>query len=125
MDKEMNKGWMDAVRERCLSDEMVPSPDGWSQVSRKMRRAAIMRRSVLAAALLIPISALLLWSPWNQTVLPDVPGSIPLAENVIPSGSDDSFAAPEDEPIVTKRVAAMVPSRAKESPGLLDQSLSP
>ena len=106
MDKEMNKDWMDAVRERCLSDETVPSPDGWSQIGRKMRQAAIRRRSVLAATLLIPITAILLWSPWNQTVIPDVPGDIPLAENVIPSGSDDSFVAPEEEPIGTKRVAS-------------------
>ena len=106
MDKEMNKDWMDAVRERCLSDETVPSPDGWSQIGRKMRQAAIRRRSVLAATLLIPITAILLWSPWNQTVIPDVPGNIPLAENVIPSGSDDSFVAPEEEPIGTKRVAS-------------------
>ncbi len=106
MDKEMNKDWMDAVRERCLSDETVPSPDGWSQIGRKMRQAAIRRRNVLAATLLIPITAILLWSPWNQTVIPDVPGNIPLAENVIPSGSDDSFVAPEEEPIGTKRVAS-------------------
>ena len=106
MDKEMNKDWMDAVRERCLSDETVPSPDGWSQIGRKMRQAAIRRSSVLAATLLIPITAILLWSPWNQTVIPDVPGNIPLAENVIPSGSDDSFVAPEEEPIGTKRVAS-------------------
>ena len=106
MDKEMNKDWMDAVRERCLSDETVPSPDGWSQIGRKMRQAAIRRRSVLAATLLIPITAILLWSPWNLTVIPDVPGNIPLAENVIPSGSDDSFVAPEEEPIGTKRVAS-------------------
>ena len=112
----MNKGWMDAVRERCLSDETVPSPDGWSQISRKMRRASIRRHSMLAAALLIPITTLLLWSPWNQTVFPEVPGSIPLAENTIPSGLDDSFDAPEEEPIVTKRVASMVPGKVKESP---------
>ena len=113
----MNKDWMDAVRERCLSDETVPSPDGWSQISRKMRQAAIRRRSVLAATLLIPITAILLWSPWNQTVIPDVPGNIPLAENVIPSGSDDSFVAPEEEPIGTKRVASLVLSKEKESSG--------
>ena len=118
MDKEMNKDWMGAIRERCLSDETVPSPDGWSQISRKMRRASIRHHSMLAAALLIPITALLLWSPWNQTVLPEVPGSIPLAENTIPSGLDDSFVAPEKEPIVKKSVVSMVPSKVKESPDL-------
>ena len=52
MDKEMNKDWMDAFRERCLSDETIPSPDGWSQISRKMRHAAIRRHSALTVALL-------------------------------------------------------------------------
>lgn len=115
MDKEMNKDWVDAVRERCLSDEIVPSPDGWSQISRKMRHAAIRRHSALTIALLIPITAILLWSPWNQTVIPDVPGSIPLVENVLPSGSDDSFVAPEEEPLGTRTVASIVPSKEMDS----------
>ena len=118
MDKEMNKDWMDAVRERCLSDETVPSPDGWSQISRKMRHAAIRRHSALTVALLIPIAAILLWSPWRQPAVHDVPGSIPLAENTIPSESDDSFVAPEEEPIITSKVASIVPNKAKESPDI-------
>ena len=118
MDKEMNEDWMDAFRERCLSDETIPSPDGWSQISRKMRHAAIRRHSALTVALLIPIAAILLWSPWRQPAVHDVPGSIPLAENTIPSESDDSFVAPEEEPIITSKVASIVPNKAKESPDI-------
>lgn len=118
MDKEMNKDWMDAFRERCLSDETIPSPDGWSQISRKMRHAAIRRHSALTVALLIPIAAILLWSPWRQPAVHDVPGSIPLAENTIPSESDDSFVAPEEEPIITSKVASIVPNKTKESPDI-------
>ena len=118
MDKEMNKDWMDAFRERCLSDETIPSPDGWSQISRKMRHAAIRRHSALTVALLIPIAALLLWSPWRQPAVHDVPGSIPLAENTIPSESDDSFVALEEEPIITSKAASIVPNKAKESPDI-------
>lgn len=118
MDKEMNKDWMDAFRERCLSDETIPSPDGWSQISRKMRHAAIRRHSALTVALLIPIAAILFWSPWRQPAVHDVPGSIPLAENTIPSESDDSFVVPEEEPIITSKVASIVPNKAKESPGI-------
>lgn len=118
MDKEMNKDWMDAFRERCLSDETIPSPDGWSQISRKMRRAAIRRHSALTVAVLIPIAAILLWSPWRQPAVHDVPGSIPLAENTIPSESDDSFVAPDEEPIITSKVASIVPNKAKESPDI-------
>ncbi len=114
----MNKDWMDAFRERCLSDETIPSPDGWSQISRKMRHAAIRRHSALTVALLIPIAAILLWSPWRQPAVHDVPGSIPLAENTIPSESDDSFVAPEEEPIITSKVASIVPNKAKESPDI-------
>lgn len=118
MDKEMNKDWMDAFRERCLSDETIPSPDGWSQISRKMRHAAIRRHSALTVALLIPIAAILLWSPWRQPAVHDVPGRIPLAENTIPSESDDSFVAPEEEPIITSKVASIVPNKTKESPDI-------
>lgn len=118
MDKEMNKDWMDAFRERCLSDETIPSPDGWSQISRKMRHAAIRRHSALTVALLIPIAAILLWSPWRQPAVHDVPGSIPLAENTIPSESDDSFVALEEEPIITSKAASIVPNKAKESPDI-------
>ena len=118
MDKEMNKDWMDAFRERCLSDETIPSPDGWSQISRKMRHAAIRRHSALTVALLIPIAAILLWSPWRQPAVHDVLGSIPLAENTIPSESDDSFVAPEEEPIITSKVASIVPNKTKESPDI-------
>ena len=118
MDKEMNKDWMDAFRERCLSDETIPSPDGWSQISRKMRHAAIRRHSALTVALLIPIAAILLWSPWRQPAVHDVPGSIPLAENTIPSESDDSFVAPEEEPIITSKLASIVPNKTKESPDI-------
>ncbi len=115
MGKEMNKDWVDAVRERCLSDEIVPSPDGWSQISRKMRHAAIRRHSALTIALLIPIAAILLWSPWRQPAVHDVPGSIPLVENVLPSGSDDSSVAPEEEPLGTRTVASIVPSKEMDS----------
>ena len=118
MDKEMNKDWMDAFRESCLSDETIPSPDGWSQIGRKMRHAAIRRHSALTVALLIPIAAILLWSPWRQPAVHDVPGSIPLAENTIPSESDDSFVAPEEEPIITSKLASIVPNKAKESPDI-------
>ena len=96
----------------------IPSPDGWSQISRKMRHAAIRRHSALTVALLIPIAAILLWSPWRQPAVHDVPGSIPLAENTIPSESDDSFVAPEEEPIITSKVASIVPNKAKESPDI-------
>jgi hypothetical protein len=83
-----------------------------------MRHAAIRRHSALTVALLIPIAAILLWSPWRQPAVHDVPGSIPLAENTIPSESDDSFVAPEEEPIITSKVASIVPNKAKESPDI-------
>ncbi|MBR1678492.1 MAG: hypothetical protein IJ701_03450, partial [Bacteroidales bacterium] len=112
----MNKDWMDAVRERCLPDETSPSPDSWSQIRRKMQRAARRRHSALAATLLIPIAAILLWSPWNRTATPEIPGRIPLAGNILPSDPDDSFAAPGEETVVTRTATSAVPGKEKESP---------
>ena len=66
MEKGIDKGWMDAVREQCLSDEVPLSPGSWTQIGRKMRRAAALRRSAVAAAILLPAVALLVWSPWRQ-----------------------------------------------------------
>ena len=68
MEKGFNKGWVDAVREQCLSDGAAPSPDGWAQIGRKMRRATARRRAALAAVVALPTAAMLLWAPWCSTV---------------------------------------------------------
>ena len=100
MDKRMNKDWMDAVREQCLLDETVPSPDGWSQIGHKMRRAAAIRRSMFAVAALVPVAALLLWAPWHQTSVPVVLDNTPVAMTDTPSRVDEMPLAPAETPVV-------------------------
>ena len=107
MDKEMNKDWMDAVREQSLSDVAVPSPDGWSQIGRKMRRAAAWRRGAVAAAVLMPITAILIWSPWLQPSAPAVLERIPVAQNVNPSVSEGSPIESGEIPFVPRSLSVM------------------
>ena len=97
MEKRFNKGWVDAVREQCLSDGAAPSPDGWAQIGRKMRRAAARRRAALAAAVALPAIGLLLWAPWRSTVpspspVVQVPPPVPVE---LVSSTDSSFVVPQ------------------------------
>ena len=103
----MNKDWIDAVRERSLSDVAVPSPDGWSQIGRKMRRAAAWRRSAVAGAVLMPITAILLWAPWHQSSAPAGLERIPDAQDVNPSVSEGSPVESEEIPFVPKSLSVV------------------
>ena len=100
MDKRMNKDWMDAIREQCLSDETAPSPAGWSQIGHKMRRAAAIRRSAFAVAALIPVAALLLWAPWRQASGPVDVDRKPVAMDDTPSLVDETPFEPAEMPVV-------------------------
>ena len=108
MDKEMNKDWMDAVRERCLSEGAVPSPDGWSQIGRKMRRAAAWRRSAVAASVLIPIAAILIWAPWHHPSVPSAPVS-PTVQEHNSIAWNDSPAVPKSVPVIPSPSYSVVP----------------
>ena len=94
---------MDAVREQCLSDEAPLSPEGWSQIGRKMRRAAARRRAVLAAAVALPAGALILWAPWRETV----PSSSPVAQVSAPAPA----ALIPDSPAYIPASPAVIPDR--------------
>ena len=98
----MNKDWMDFFREQGLSEEMAPSPDGWSQIGRKMRRATAIRRSTLGAALLLPAAALLIWSPWHISSIP-VEENAPVAINNVPS-VEHAPVSQEEIPIVPNAI---------------------
>jgi len=122
MDKKMNKDWTDAVREQFLSDRVAPSPDGWSRIDHKMRRAAAVRRSAMAAAVFVPLATLLLWAPWRQpsvprlatighsSVLADTPASLatPLLPGTVPSIPHRAPTVPEASP-VTPAAPAVIP----------------
>ena len=100
MDKRMDKDWMDAIREQCLSDGMAPSPDGWSQIGHKMRRAAAIRRSAFAVAALVPVAALLLWAPWRQASGPVDMDRNPVAMSDTPSLIDETPLEQVETPVV-------------------------
>ena len=61
MKQGLNKDWTDAVREKALSGGAAPSPVSWEAVGRRVRRAAAFRRTVLSAAVVLPLMALLLF----------------------------------------------------------------
>lgn len=103
---------MDAVREQCLSDEGTPSPQGWSQISHKMRRAAALRRSIMAVAVLVPVSALLLWSPWRQGSLPEVLEPAPIAVNDISYEFIEPAVVPEATPLTPRPIPVFRPKPA-------------
>ena len=103
----MNKDWMDAVREQSLSDVSVPSPDGWSKIGRKMRRAAAWRRSAVSAAILLSMAAILLWTPWHQPSAPTALERIPIAQNVASSVSVETPIEPGKVPYVPRSLSVI------------------
>ena len=109
MEKGIDKGWMDAVREQCLSDEVPLSPGSWTQIGRKMRRAAALRRSALAAAILLPAVALLVWSPWRQAATQPVGPAPQLAV------SSESVPPEPLAPLRSESLVAMNPSASHHS----------
>jgi len=55
-----------AVRQYWKDQEEGPSPDGWSQILRKIRRASALRGLMITVALLIPAVSLMLWHENNH-----------------------------------------------------------
>lgn len=86
---------MDAVRERCLSDEAAPAPGGWEALGARMRLAAARRRAAFAAAAGVAgvVAALFLWAPWQPDRHPDSSGGIPPEPPA--SLLSETFAAPD------------------------------
>ena len=101
---------MDVFREQGLSEEMAPSPDGWSQIDRKIRRATAIRHSALGAAILLPVTALLIWSPWHisSIIVEDNPpiaiNDVPSVEQVAPVSQEETLIIPNNIPVKSRRV---------------------
>ena len=108
--RQDNKDWIDAIREKTLSDGTAPSPAGWEAIGRRVRRGTALRRGALAAAVVLPLAALLLWSPilrhpGPSSVIPDLIGDLP---------ADESPASI----IVDPATPVVIPAEEPESPAL-------
>ena len=84
MELKPNKDWTDAIRESYPSDAGAPDAGGWEAIERRLHRSVVLRRSAIAAAIaaavLLPLSVLLIRSPWQKS-LP------PTEDNVAQTGS--------------------------------------
>lgn len=123
--QEMKKEWTDAVREKYLSEEEAFSPAGWETVRRRVHRTEVVRRSIIAAAaVLLPFAALLLWSPWHNTV-PAQESIIANTEEtpVVPEASETTFDVVDPQSVATVPDEAPAVRKAKkaEQPGLIPQ----
>jgi hypothetical protein len=123
--QEKKKEWTDAVRENYLSEEEAFSPAGWETVRRRVHRTEVVRRSAIAAAaVLLPFAALLLWSPWHNTV-PAQESIIANTEEtpVVPEASETTFDVVDPQSVATVPDEAPAVRKAKkaEQPGLIPQ----
>ena len=111
----------DAIREYWRSQEEGTSPESWSRILRKMHRAAALRASAIAVALLLPVTSLLLWHSTRRPsaptlaettpTIPDEPSPIIEEPTAI---QEDTFVIPSI-PSVVPSDSSVIPSEAKES----------
>ena len=118
----------DAIREYWRNQEDGTSPDSWSRILRKMHRAAALRASAIAVALLLPVSALMLWNSHRQPsgptlaeITPTIPdGPSPAFDEQSPvfeeptAIQEDTFVIPSS-PSAIPSEPSVIPSEAKES----------
>jgi len=123
MKKETNKDWIEAIREKTLLDGTAPSPTGWEAIGRRVRRGAALRRSALIAAVILPLAALLLWSPFNRHpgLDPESPSAAVAAVAVVPDASPvipkSAPVSPEPSTIIPA-TPIVIPAEEPESPAL-------
>ena len=98
MKQGLNKDWTDAVREKALSGGAAPSPVSWEAVGRRVRRAAAFRRTVLSAAVVLPLMALLLWAHWKTPAVPTTP--VAQVTSPVPQVAPPIIPDPTGDPIV-------------------------
>ena len=92
-----DKDWLDALREKSLSEGAAPSPASWEAVGRRVRRAAALRRAGVSAAALVSVAAILLWAPWHRPAQSVPTGTAVAQVNVVPESTAAPGQAVEDE----------------------------
>ena len=118
----------DAIREYWRNQEDGASPESWAGILRKMRRATALRVGATAMALLLPISALLLWHSNRQPSVPAIAEVTPTAPVEPSSAPEEPIIIQEDtfipnsrptvlpsNPFVIPSDSPVIPSEAKES----------
>ena len=111
----------DAIREYWRNQEDGASPESWAGILRKMRRATALRVSATALAVLLPVSALLLWHSNRQPSAPPIAENTPTMPVEPTPAPEESIIIPENtvipysRPSVAKSDSSVIPSEAKES----------
>ena len=129
----------DAIREYWRNQEDGASPESWAGILRKMRRATALRVSATALALLLPISALLLWHSNRQPSAPTIaeltptvpaePSPAPEEPIVIPSEAKESISSPvyssvvPNNPLVIPNDSSVIPSDSPVIPSEAKESV--
>ncbi|MBO4657643.1 MAG: hypothetical protein J5639_07720 [Bacteroidales bacterium] len=107
MELKPNKDWTDAIRESYPSEVDAPDAAGWEAIERRLHRSVVLRRSAIAAAIaaavLLPLSVLLIRSPWQQSLPPTENnvaqnGSSPVIPPSGEASGDTIFIAAADSP---------------------------
>ncbi len=101
MELKPNKDWTDAIREKYLSELPESTPAvGWEAIGRRLHRRTVLRRSAVAAAILLPFTALLIWSPWHNAV-PALESPVAIVEEApsVPDADEEPTVAPDSTAI--------------------------
>ena len=115
MELKPNKDWTDAIRESYPSDVDAPDAAGWEAIERRLHRSVVLRRSAVAAAIaaavLLPLSVLLIRSPWQKSLPPTEnnvaqTGSSPVLPPSGEASGDTIFIAAADSPDNVTQAAA-------------------
>ena len=119
----------DAIREYWRNEEEGTSPDSWSRILRKMHRAAALRASAIAVAVLLPVSSLLLWHSSRQPSAPaiaEVPPTVPEEPAPIleePTAVPEDTFLPFSRPSVSLNIPSVVQGDSSSIPS--DSSVGP
>lgn len=101
MELKPKKDWTDAIREKYLSElPESTSAVGWEAIGRRLHRRTVLRRSAVAAAFLLPFTALLVWSPWHNAV-PALESPVAIVEEApaVPDVDEEAAIAPDSTAI--------------------------
>jgi hypothetical protein len=128
MELKPNKDWTDAIREKYLSELPESTPAvGWEAIGRRLHRRTVLRRSAVAAAILLPFTALLIWSPWHNAV-PALESPVAIVEEApsVPDADEEPTVAPDSTAIRNALQQAEKPvfiAQPEQSPVADDLSL--